>query len=158
MGQPNIQIPVFDVRSEDGTEKRLHRNHLFLLGFIDNKTEDENKGDGEDGKEEDLDNKNHGKEDRKDEENEIDVHLEDGNPHTDDTKEPEAEVEEGATGGILPRRSTREKEKLKQFDSYIMHQVTIRPVDRQLQTLLGSGVFNQLDSDMTTSILDAVMK
>ena len=278
VGQPNIQIPVFDVRSEDGTEKRLHRNHLFLLGFIDNKTEDEEKGDGEDGKKEDLDSKNHGKEDRKDEEkektdavadeqsidvdpdikeasdkdespeivkqteieieyndeddddselefvsqtyptgdawksgshtsydagpvlpdkikdltagakdkekkttddsdtdatkskvvetatdneDEIDVHLDDGDPHTDDTKDPEAEVEEGATGGILPRRSTREKKKPKRFDSYIMHQVTSRPVDRRLQTLqslLGSGVFNQLDSDMTTSILDAVMK
>ena len=67
VGQPNIQIPV---RPEDGTEKVLHRNHLFLLGFIDNKTEDEDKGDGEDGKKEDLDSKNHGKEDRKDEEKE----------------------------------------------------------------------------------------
>ena len=277
VGQPNIQIPVFDVRSEDRTEKRLHRNHLFLLGFIDNKTEDEEKGDGEDGKKEDLDSKNHGK-DRKDEEkekkdavadeqsidvdpdikeasdkdespeivkqteieieysddedddselefvsqtyptgdawksgshtsydagpvlpdkikdltagakdkekkttddsdtdttkskvvetatdneDEIDVHLDDRHPHTDDTKDPEAEVEEGATGGILPKRSTREKKKPKRFDSYIMHQVTSRPVDRRLQTLqslLGSGVFNQFDSDMTTSILDAVMK
>ena len=42
-----------------------------------------------------------------------------------------------------------------------MHQVTSRPVDRRLQTLqslFGTGVFIQLDSDMTTSILDAVMK
>ena len=96
-----------------------------------------------------------------DNEDEIDVRLDDGDPHTDDTKEPEAEVEEGATGGILPRRSTRERKKPKRFDSYIMHQVTSRPVDRRLQTLqslLGSGVFNQLDSDMTTCILDAVMK
>ena len=73
VGQPNIQVPVFDVRSEAGiekirseagTEKRLHRNHLFLLGFIDSKTEDEDKGGGEDGENEDLDGKNHGKEDR----------------------------------------------------------------------------------------------
>ena len=59
VGQPNIQIPVFDIRSEDGTEKSLHRNQFFLLSFIDNKTEDEDKGYGEDGRKEDLDNKNH---------------------------------------------------------------------------------------------------
>ena len=227
VGQPNIQIPA---RPENGTEKRLHQNHLFLLGFIDNKTEDEDTGDGEDGKKEDLDGKNHGKENRKDEEkkktaavadeqaidvdpeikevsdkdenpeiikqteieieysddedddseiefvsqtyatgdawksgfhtshdagpvladkiedltagaqdkekkkindsdtdvteskvvetatdneDEIDVLLDDGDPHKDDTKEPEAEVEEGATDGILPRRSTREKKRKK---------------------------------------------
>ena len=55
----------------------------------------------------------------------------------------------------------KRKEKKKRFDSYIMHQVTSRPVDKRLQTLqssLGSGVFIQLDSDMTTGILDAVMK
>ena len=42
-----------------------------------------------------------------------------------------------------------------------MHQITSRPVDRRLQTLqmlLGTGVFNELDSDMTNNILDAVMK
>ena len=44
-----------------------------------------------------------------DNEDEIDVYLDDGDPHTDDTKEPEAEVEECATGGILPRISTRER-------------------------------------------------
>ena len=33
VGQPNREIPVFDVRSDEGVEKRLHRNHLFLLGF-----------------------------------------------------------------------------------------------------------------------------
>ena len=33
--QPNASIPVFDVKSDDGTEKRLHRNHLFLLSFMD---------------------------------------------------------------------------------------------------------------------------
>lgn len=278
VGQPNIQIPVFDVRSEDGTEKRLHRNHLFLLGFIDNRTEDEDKG--EDGQKKNGNSESQGKEDRKDdekgktaavaddqstdldpeikddskknhseknrnlenkvltgdneysneddddseiefvaqthpigdawtsgshlthdkgpvqpeknkdlteekdkekkteetdtditkskvvhtaadtEEEEVDVNLE-TDPHTDETKEAEAEEEKGATGGALPRRSTREKKKPKRFESYVMHQVTSRPVDRRLQTLqslLGSGVFNQLDSDMTTSILDAVMK
>lgn len=280
VGQPNIQIPVFDVRSENGTEKRLHRNHLFLLGFIDNRTEDEDKGDGDDGQKEDGNSESQGKEDRKDDEKgktaavaddqstdldpeikddskkdhseknrnlentvqtgdneysdeddddseiefvaqthptgdawtsgshlthdkgpvqpeknkdlteekdkekkteetdtditksevvhtaadtkeeEVDVNLE-TDPHTDETREAEAEEEKGATGGALPRRSTREKTKPKRFESYVMHQVTSRPVDRRLQTLqslLGSGVFNQLDSDMTTSILDAVMK
>ena len=48
-----------------------------------------------------------------DNEDEMDVPLDDGDPHTYDTKEPEAEVEEGATDGILPRRSTREKKRKK---------------------------------------------
>ena len=43
-----------------------------------------------------------------DNKDEIDVHLDRGDPHTDDTK-----VEKGATRGILPRRSTREKKKPK---------------------------------------------
>lgn len=92
-------------------------------------------------------------------EQEVEVNLE-LDPLTDKTREADEE-EKGATGGALPRRSTREKKKPKRFESYVMHQVTSRPVDRRLQTLqslLGSGVFNQLDSDITTSILNAVMK
>ena len=61
VGQPNVQIRVFDVRS-DGVEKRLHRNHLFRLGFIDNKTE------GEEGEDVHKDSKNIEKEDKVDEE------------------------------------------------------------------------------------------
>ena len=45
--QPNTDIPVFDVKSDDGTEKRLHRNHLFLLSFMDHETGSEEKGDDE---------------------------------------------------------------------------------------------------------------
>ena len=62
VGQPNVQIPVFDVRSDEGIEKRLDRNHLFRLGFIDNKTE------GEDGEDVHKDSKNIEKKDKVDEE------------------------------------------------------------------------------------------
>ena len=327
VGQPNIQIPVFDVRNMNGTEKRLHRNHLFLLGFIDNKSEDEDKHGGDndqhkddsdrrqkaegidkdkekfntanedqskdldpdlkkdskkDGqmeervqtevhcsdeendseiefvtlthptgdawtsglhsssikgpvipkkkivekkteekdKEKKIEKKDKEKEAEKDkglmskvtgtdttkrkvvhtaaDEEETDPHTDDieetdphideideTDPHADDIEtdphtyeaeetdlhvdknkeieshEAEAEEEKGAVGGTLPRRSTREKKIPKKYDSYIMHQVTSRPIDRRLQTLqslLGSGVFNELDTDMTNSILDAVMK
>ena len=277
VGQPNVQIPVFNVRSEEGVEKTLHRNHLFLLGFINNKTEGE---DGEqihkdcknmekedrideekrkkvaDYQSTDLDieekNVNHGNNDKREmtEENEYDdeddeselefvsptnttgdawasgtsvihdkgpvlpdktkdstlkkdkekkktddadiditkskvvetatdVHLEDTDTHVNETEEtdvileePDPHIEhtieteekaedEGATGGQIPRRSTREKKKPKLFESYVMHQVTSSSVDKRVQTLqnlIGSGIFNQLDSAMTTSILDAVMK
>lgn len=277
VGQPNVQIPVFNVRSEEGVEKTLHRNHLFLLGFINNKTEGE---DGEqihkdcknmekedrideekrkkvaDYQSTDLDieekNVNHGNNDKREmtEENEYDdeddeselefvsptnttgdawasgtsiihekgpvlpdktkdstlekdkekkktddadiditkskvvetatdVQLEDTDTHVNETEETDVIVEEpdphmehtieteekaedeGATGGQIPRRSTREKKKPKRFESYVMHQVTSSSVDKRVQTLqnlIGSGIFNQLDSAMTTSILDAVMK
>ena len=62
VGQPNAQIPVFDVRSEEGEEKRLHHNHLFSLGCIDYKTE------REDGENIHKDSKNIEKEDSIDEE------------------------------------------------------------------------------------------
>ena len=48
IGQPIQDIPVFDVQSDGGVIKRLHRNHLFLLDFIDNETETEGKGDKDD--------------------------------------------------------------------------------------------------------------
>ena len=278
VGQPNVQIPVFDVRSDEGIEKRLHRNHLFRLGFIDNKTEGEDgedvhkdskniekedKVDEEKGKEVadyhsiDLEGKNvmHSNQDKKEmrEENdydnddedddselefvsptnttgdawtsgtslihdkgpvlpekakdstvekdkekktddadidttkskvvetatedvhleeidtqvddieETDVILEEPDPHIEVTLETEekTEDEKGATGGPIPRRSTREKKQPKRFESYVMHQVTSSSVDKRVQTLqnlIGSGIFNQLDSAMTSSILDAVMK
>ena len=40
VGQPDTQIPVFSVKGEDETEKTLHRNHIFLLSFMDNETTD----------------------------------------------------------------------------------------------------------------------
>ena len=82
-------------------------------------------------------------------------------PHTVEPPEEEAEVDEGETGEALLRRSKRDRKPPKRFESYHMHQITSRPVDRRLQTLqmlLGTGVFNELDSDMTNNILDAVMK
>lgn len=36
IGQPNPDIPVFDVKSEDGSVRRLHRNHLYPLEFLEN--------------------------------------------------------------------------------------------------------------------------
>ena len=280
--QPNASIPVFDVKSDDGTEKRLHRNHLFLLSFMDHETGDEEKGDDEskdvkrpkddkDGTEEEAtavgenktddsdleltielkeasDKKSNSEQTRKteekieykdDEEDDEDddsvleyvskTHSagdawkaeslsthhdagpvlvvpedtkdlgakakekkdekkpEDSDSHKDTTKskviastdetevtdrddivphtveppEEEAEVDEGETGEVLLRRSKRDRKPPKRFESYHMHQITTRPVDRRLQTLqmlLGTGVFNELDSDMTNNILDAVMK
>lgn len=48
IGQPNEHIPVYDVRSKDGDEKRLHRNHLFLLNFMNHEVEDEELDDSDD--------------------------------------------------------------------------------------------------------------
>ena len=53
VGQPNIQIPVFDVRTMNGTQMQLHRNHLPLLEIIDNKSEDEDKNGGDDDQQKD---------------------------------------------------------------------------------------------------------
>ena len=42
-----------------------------------------------------------------------------------------------------------------------MNQITSRPLDRRLhsfQILLGSGILNEMDSDMTDKVLEAVMK
>ena len=47
-GQPIQDIHVFDVQSDEGVIKRLHRYHLFLLDFINNETETEGKGDKDD--------------------------------------------------------------------------------------------------------------
>ena len=73
----------------------------------------------------------------------VEVNLE-SDQHSDEEKET-TEEEKGATGEALPRRSPREKKKQKQFESYVMHQVTSHPVDRRLQplqSLIGSGVFD----------------
>ena len=43
VGQPNREIPIFDVRSDEGVWKRLHRNHIFLLRLIGIRAEDEDK-------------------------------------------------------------------------------------------------------------------
>ncbi|XP_053391952.1 uncharacterized protein LOC123557828 isoform X2 [Mercenaria mercenaria] len=39
--QPNKDIPVFIIKSPNGETRTLHRNHLFLLGFIQNETDKE---------------------------------------------------------------------------------------------------------------------
>ena len=44
VGQPDTHIPVFNVKGEDETEKTFHRNHLFLLSFMDNETTDSDIG------------------------------------------------------------------------------------------------------------------
>lgn len=38
--QQNKDIPAFDIKFPDGTVKKLHRNHLYLLSFIDSETKD----------------------------------------------------------------------------------------------------------------------
>ena len=96
--------------------------------------------------------------------------LEDNDLQTAD-KEPETEVEETESledereEANRPlqelRRSQRERKLPQRLGLYYTHQITHKPVDRRLQTLqmlLGTGVFEQLDSDMTHNILDAVMK
>ena len=74
-------------------------------------------------------------------------------------KEPKDTEVKLAEGGL--RRSKRNPKPPKKFDEYYMNQMTSRPIDRRLQTLqklLGSGILNELDSDMTHNILDAVMR
>ena len=76
---------------------------------------------------------------------ETDVILEEPDPYIEDALETEekTEDEKGATGVSIPRRSTREKKKPKQFESYVMHQVTSFSVDKReqtLQNLIGSGI------------------
>lgn len=39
ISQPNVDIPVFEVRSPDGVVKKLHRNPFFLLSFLDRDTD-----------------------------------------------------------------------------------------------------------------------
>ena len=72
--------------------------------------------------------------------------------------EEDTEVDKGAT---VLRRSKRDRKLPKRFDSYQMNQITSRPLDRRLhslQILLGSGILNEMDSDMTDKVLEAVMK
>lgn len=276
IGQPNENIPVYDVKSENGIEKRLHRNHLFLLSFMDHETTDERiddavakdadsdtsqkKGDkdlqtddrttavaldtevkepseektvedttgkavdmkfDEDDEEEDsvleyisktdstgdawkavsipthvdkgpvlevadgrkdLGTKPKEKQTEKEktvkmpedddgaEDTDKTVTAIDGmerdvdedetvEPQSDDTVETEEAEVEGAAGGL--RRSKRVRKPPKKFEAYQMHLITNRPLDRRLETLqmlLESGVLNDIDSDMTHTILDAVIK
>ena len=72
--------------------------------------------------------------------------------------EEDAEVDKCAT---VLRRSKRDRKSPKQFDSYQMNLITSHPLDRRLhslQILLGSGILNEMDSDMTDKVLEAVMK
>ena len=72
--------------------------------------------------------------------------------------EEDTEVDKGAT---VLRRSKRDRKLPKRFDSYQMNQITSRPLDRRLhslQILLGSGILNEMDSDMTDKVLEAVTK
>ena len=72
--------------------------------------------------------------------------------------EEDTEVDIGAT---VLRRSKRERKLPKRFDSYQMNQIISRPLDRRLhslQILLSSGILNEMDSDMTDKVLEAVMK
>ena len=59
------------------------------------------------------------------------------------------------------KRSQRDRKVPQRLGLYYTHQITNRPVERKLQTLQtlkGSGILNELYSDMTNSILDAVIK
>lgn len=310
--QPNADIPVFDVKSDDGTEKRLHRNHLYLLSFMDHESNNEEIGDNSDKdlssenkrddekdgtkeqaaavgsekntddsdlkmeetseKETDSDDKRKMEEKTNYEENDDDEdddsvieyvsktpsagdaweagsllsHQDVGPvlflPHTEESKDSgarqkekkpkdsdrdatkskdviidrskdsetvpkgkegeqtleesdsnkdaterkevtstddrkekhteniseqldetaDAEVESNRDAAeVLPRRSQRDRKPPKRFESYYMHQITSRPLDRRLQALqklLGSGILDELDSDMTHSILESVIK
>ena len=55
--QPIQDTPVFDVQSDEGVIKRLHRHHLFLLSFIDHESESEETGDKEDNSQSDSQKK-----------------------------------------------------------------------------------------------------
>lgn len=59
----------------------------------------------------------------------------------------------------VPRRSTRSKLMPKKLEDYHMYQMTTRPYDRKLkaaETLLKSGVLNDIDSDTAHSILASI--
>lgn len=80
---------------------------------------------------------------------------------TPDTEGAVEDAERLQAQEVPLRRSTREKRPPKWLDTYQVNQITNRPVNRRLQTLqmlLNTGVFNQLDSDMTDDILNVVMK
>lgn len=95
-----------------------------------------------------------------DPQDEVDKDL---NTDTDMNEEPQQveteNKEQGAT--VELRRSKRDRKPPKKFESYQMHQITNRPHDRKLETLhklLGSGVLNDLDSEMSHNIIEAIMK
>lgn len=83
----------------------------------------------------------------------------DDNGIEEESEEKTPVHDEGPAG--VQRRSKRDRKPPKRLEMYYTHQITSRPVDRRLQTLqmlLGSGVLDELDSDMTHNILGAVMK
>ena len=65
-----------------------------------------------------------------------DVHLEEIDTQVDDIEETDVILEEPDPHiEVTARRSTREKKQPKQFESYVMHQVTSSSVDKRVQTL-----------------------
>ena len=90
------------------------------------------------------------------EEEEGDEAKEDKDDEKDDNKTVEEEATEVEKGATALRRSKRDRKAPKRFESYQMHQITSRPLDRRLHTLqrlLGSGVLEDIDSDMTNKLL-----
>ena len=100
----------------------------------------------------------------------VTIEVTDDDLHTVEVIEADKEAEEPDSTEVIPeakgadrglRRSQRDRKVPQRLGLYYTHQITNRPVDRRLQTLqtlIGSGILNELDSDMTNSILDAVIK
>ena len=76
--------------------------------------------------------------------------------------EERGKEDKGAEEGL--RHYKRTIKLPERYDKYCMNQIKNCPIDRilqtlqTLQTLLGSGMLNDLDSDMTCNILNAVMR
>ena len=100
----------------------------------------------------------------------VTIEVTDNDLHTVEVIEADKEAEEPESTEVIPeakgadsglRRSQRDRKVPQQLGLYYTHQIANRPVDRRLQTLqtlIGSGILNELDSGMTNSILDAVIK
>ena len=100
----------------------------------------------------------------------VTIEVTDDDLHTVEVIEADEEAEEPESTEVIPEakgadrglmRSQRDRKVPQRLGLYYTHQITNRPVDRRLQTLqtlIGSGILNELDSDMTNSILDAVIK
>ena len=100
----------------------------------------------------------------------VTIEVTDDDLHTVEVIEADEEAEEPEPTEVIPeakgadrglRRSQRDRKVPQRLGLYYTHQITNRPVDRRLQTLqtlIGSSILNELDSDMTNSILDAVIK
>lgn len=97
------------------------------------------------------------------------VTAEDTEEHTDENRDEEDSVDR-----VIPdrdkeaeevpqpvRKSGRARKLPDRFDAYVMNTVPSRPVDERLHALdalMHSGVFNSLNTEMTTKILNSVMK